>query len=174
MSLQKYVKQLRPRDESYVPHVDRIQKHLRELTISPFYQQKGTFNPYYTMDNKFVSNVESEFPEKDYDELLFKSVESGKGKMILDGGGKFEFQLVVKKKNSEIETAYYVKSPKKNVLSHYGMKQRKDSTASSNVNEYLSMYFLAHPKFTDAETFMQDVARLSGGTGVYRTYRPVR
>ena len=167
MSLIGYVRQVRPIQESHVNHLDKVQSLLRELTISPFYQQKGTFNPYYTMDSKFVSNVESEFPEKNYDELLFKSVESGRGKLILDGGGKFEFQLVIKRKNAEIETDYYVKSPKKNVLSHYGMKQRKDSTASSNVNEYLSMYFLAHPKFTDAETFMQDVARLSGGTGVY-------
>ena len=30
MSLQKYVKQLRPRNESYVPHVDRIQNLLSE------------------------------------------------------------------------------------------------------------------------------------------------
>jgi len=167
MSLNGYVRQLKPRTENYIPPVDRVQSYLSELTISPFYQQKGTFNPYYSMDSKFSSSVEDIFPEKDYDELLFKSVESGKGKLILDGGGKFEFQLVVKRKDAEIETAYYVKSPKKNVISHYGMKQRKDSTASSNVNEYLSMYFLEHPKFTDAETFMQDVARLSGGTGVY-------
>ena len=167
MPLQSYVKQLRPRDETYVPHVDKIQSLLRELTISPFYQQKGTFNPYSTVDVKFAKTVATELPEKEYDELLFKSVESGKGKMLLDGGGKFEFQLVLKRKNNEIETDYYIKSPKKYILSHYGMKQRKDSTASSNVNEYLSMYFLAHPKFTDAESFMQDVARLSGGTGVY-------
>jgi len=26
MSLQKYVKQLRPRNESYVPHIDKVQK----------------------------------------------------------------------------------------------------------------------------------------------------
>ena len=30
MSLQKYVKQLKPRNESYVPHVDRIQSFLFE------------------------------------------------------------------------------------------------------------------------------------------------
>ena len=30
MSLQKYVKQLRPRNESYVPHVDKIQNLLTE------------------------------------------------------------------------------------------------------------------------------------------------
>ena len=168
MSLQGYLRQVKPRlTESYVPHVDRIQKHLRELTISPFYQQKGNFNPYYTIDNTFAKKIADALPEKDYDELLFKSVESGKGKNILDGGGKFVFQLVLKRGDVEIETSYHINTPKKNVLSHYGMKKRKDSTASSNVNEYLSMYFLAHPKFTDAESFMQDVARLSGGTGVY-------
>ncbi len=76
MSLQQHIRQLKPRNESHVNHVDRIQTLIRELTISPFYQQKGTFNPYYSMDNKFVSSVESEFPEKDYDELLFKSLKS--------------------------------------------------------------------------------------------------
>ena len=34
------------------------------------------------------------------------------------------------------------------------MATRKDSTASSNVNEYLTVYFLKHNDFTDAKDFM--------------------
>ena len=34
MSLQRYVKQLRPRNESYVPHVDRIQRYVVESSLS--------------------------------------------------------------------------------------------------------------------------------------------
>ena len=34
MSLQKYVKQLRPRNESYVPHVDKVQKTIKEAKDS--------------------------------------------------------------------------------------------------------------------------------------------
>ena len=167
MSLQRYVRQVKPRNESYIPPVEKIQNFLRELTISPFYQQRGNFNPYYVLDDKLVSTIVDALLEKEYDEILFKSVESGSGKLLYDAKGKFEFQIVLKKGNAEVELPHYIKIPKKFVTGHYGMKTRKSATASSNVNEYLSMYFLAHPKFTDAETFMQDVARLSGGTGVF-------
>ena len=34
------------------------------------------------------------------------------------------------------------------------MTTRKDATASSNVNEYLTVYFLKHIEFTDAKDFM--------------------
>ena len=167
MSLQQYVRQVKPRNESYISPVDKVQNFLRELTISPFYQQKGNFNPYYVLDDKLVSTIVDILPEKEYDELLFKSVESGSGKLLHDAKGKFEFQIVLKRGNAEVELPHYIKISKKFVKSHYGMKQRKSATASSNVNEFLSMYFLAHTKFTDAQTFMQDVGGLSGGTGVY-------
>jgi len=167
MPLQQYVRQLRPRSEAYIPHVDKIQNVLRELTISPFYQQRGVFNPYYVLDDTIVSTIVDKISEKEYDELLFKSVESGSGELIYSDRGKFEFQLVIKRGNSEIQLPYYIKITKKSVKSHYGMKQRKSATASSDVNEFLSMYFLAHTEFTDAQTFMQDVAGLSGGTDVY-------
>ena len=65
MPLQGYIRQLRPRDETYVPHVDKIQKHLRELTISPFYQQKGTFNPFYVLDDDLVSTIFDKLSEKE-------------------------------------------------------------------------------------------------------------
>jgi len=167
MSLQKYVRQVRPRNESYTPPVEKVQNFLRELTISPFYQQKGNFNPFYVLEDGLVDTIVDMLPEKEYDELLFKSVEAGSGKLLHDAKGKFEFQIVLKRGNAEVELPYYIKLSKKFVKGHYGMKIRKDTTASSNVNEYLSMYFLAHPEFTDAQTFMQGVAKLTGGTGVF-------
>ena len=113
MSLQKYVRQLRPRNESYTPPVDIVQNFLRELTISPFYQQKGNFNPYYVLDDKLVSTIVDILPEKEYDELLFKSVESGSGKLLHDAKGKFEFQIVLKRGNAEVELPHYIKISKK-------------------------------------------------------------
>ena len=46
------------------------------------------------------------------------------------------------------------------------MKKRQSATASSDVNEFLSLYFIKHPKFTDVKTFMSDVGKLTGDTGV--------
>ena len=166
--LRKALGQVKPvLEQRSIDYVDRVQNLLRELTISPFYQQKGTFNPYYVLDDNLVSTITELLPEKEYDEILFRSVESGSGKLLHDAKGKFQFQIVLKRNNAEIDLPYYIKVSKKLVKSHYGMKTRKSATASSDVNEYLSMYFLAHPKFTDAETFMNDVSKLSGGTGVY-------
>ena len=167
MALQKYIRQLRPIQENKVDYVDIIQV-LRELTISPFYQQKGTFNPFYVINPKIEKMVKDDLPEKNYDEILFKSVEQPKGNLLLDAKGKFLFQIVIKRNKSEIETNFYIKLTKKLVQSHYGMKQRKDTTASSNVNELLTVFFLANPKsFTDSQTFMYNVAKMSGSTNVY-------
>jgi len=160
--------QLRPARTPKIAIVEQAQNYLRELTISPHYQQKGNFNPYYTLDASIEKIVKEDLPKKiKYVELLFKSVEKGKGTLLLDAKGKFEFQIVAKTKSAEIETSFYIKVPKKFVKSHYGMKQRKDSTASSNVNEFLTVYFLQHTKFTNAEKFMADVAKLSGGTKIF-------
>ena len=46
------------------------------------------------------------------------------------------------------------------------MTKRKSSTASSDVNEYLSLYFIKHPKFTDVKTFMSEIGKKTGDTGV--------
>ena len=42
------------------------------------------------------------------------------------------------------------------------MRSRKSATASSDVNEFLSLYFIKHPNFTDAKTFMIDISKLGG------------
>jgi len=141
---------------------------LRELTISPEYQQKGVFNPYYTLTNDVITAVSQELKIKkiQYDEILFKNVLSPKG-TNLGGKGKFYFQIVVKQGNNEKDIKHYISVQKNQVTGHYGMKTRKDSTASSNVNEIMSVYFLKHPKFKDAQSFIAELGGLQGGTGIF-------
>lgn len=158
MSLQHHIRQLRPRDESYRDHVRKIQ-NLRELTVSPDYQSRGTFNPFYVLD----------VPEDDIKSVVgdgaikYKNVDSGSGELIKDYGGKYHFQINV---NDE-DTGHYIITPKKLVKAHFGQKTRKDSTASSNVNEFLSVYFLVHTGYTDAKTFQSDIGGKTGPTGVH-------
>ena len=119
-----------------------FKEYLRELTVSPWYQQKGTFNPFYTLDSSVENNVKELLNIVD---VKFQSVENGTGELLKDFGGKFIFQVTADK---------YIKVKRKQIKGHYGMKQRKDSTASSNINEFLTVYFLKHGGFTDAESWM--------------------
>ena len=51
MSIRKFVRQVkRPVEESYTPPIDKIQSYFTELTVTPHYQQKGVYNPFYTLD----------------------------------------------------------------------------------------------------------------------------
>ena len=137
-----------------------FKKYLRELTVSPDYQSKGVFNPFYVLN----------IPEDDIrpsvgdGEIKYKSVDVGSGKLIKRyGRGNFHFQVNV---NGE-DTNFYVITPKKGfVTAHYGQKTRKSATASSNVNEFLTVYFLLHKDYTDAKTFMSDIGGKTGPTGV--------
>ena len=129
--------------------------YIKELTVSPWYQQKGVFNPFYTLDSKVEDDVKKLLNMTD---VKFQNVENGTGELLKDFGGKFIFQVTAD---------YYIKVKKSKIKSHFGMKQRKDSTASSNVNEYLSVYFLKNGGFTDAESWMANVAKKTGGTGIY-------
>ena len=56
MSITDKMRQLNPRVESKVAPIDKIQSILRELTVTPHYQQKGVHNPFSTLD----INVEKE------------------------------------------------------------------------------------------------------------------
>ena len=132
-----------------------FKEYLRELTVSPWYQQKGTFNPFYTLDSSVEDSVKELLNIID---VKFQNVENGTGELLKDFGGKFIFQVTADK---------YIKVKRKQIKGHYGMKQRKDSTASSNINEFLTVYFLKHGGFTDAESWMADVARKTGDTGIY-------
>ena len=135
-----------------------FKKYLRELTVSPDYQSRGTFNPFYVLD----------IPEDDIrpsvgdGAIKYKNVDSGSGELIKNYGGKYHFQVNV---NDE-DTNYYVITTKSKVKAHFGQKTRKDSTASSNVNEFLTVYFLLHKDYTDPKTFQSDIGGKTGKTGV--------
>ena len=63
---------------------------LRELTVSPFYQQKGTFNPFYVLDSSVEDSVKKIL---NIDDLKFQNVEQGTGSLLKDFGGRFIFQV---------------------------------------------------------------------------------
>ena len=138
--------------------MDKFKTFLRELTVSPDYQSRGTFNPFYVLD----------IPEDDIRPsvgdgvIKYKNVDSGSGELIKNYGGKYHFQVNV---NDE-DTNYYVITTKSKVKAHFGQKTRKDSTASSNVNEFLTVYFLLHKDYTDPKTFQSDIGGKTGKTGV--------
>tara|TARA_Y100001938_G_scaffold92786_1_gene127214 strand:+ start:509 stop:1855 length:1347 start_codon:yes stop_codon:yes gene_type:complete len=122
-------------------------------TVSPSYMQKGVPNPYYTMDEPTVTSTAAAlkregFKVKNSKELLFKCVDKIKGKSLLDSRGQFMFQLAVDKKSI---LPFGIKTTKKQVKGHLGMATRKDSTASSNVNEFLTVYFLKNKAMTPKE-----------------------
>ena len=135
MSITDFGRQLRPREYNSVNHLEKIQS-LRELTVSPDYQSRGNFNPFYVLD---VDETDIRSAVGD-GEIKYKSVDTGSGNLVKNFGGKYNFQINV---NDE-DTGYYIIVPRKSVKSHFGQKTRKDSTASSNVNEFLSVYFLVH------------------------------
>ena len=112
-------------------------KVISELTVSPDYQQKGVFNPYYTLDTKLdpITNIVGD------GEIKFRCTDTPAGEELLTlGNGKFFFQV----EKDGNDTPYYVRTTKSKVLQHFGMKKRKNSTASSNVNEFLTVYFMLH------------------------------
>jgi len=121
-------------------------------TVSPYYQQKGIANPYYVLDpatvTQSVSALRREGEDVKTKDLLFKSVEQIIGKTIVKSTGKFKFQLAV---NKNQDLPYGIETTKRQVKGHLGMISRKDSTASSNVNEFLTVYFLRNPSMTPSE-----------------------
>ena len=160
MSITDKMRQLNPRVESKVAPIDKIQSILRELTVTPHYQQKGVHNPFYTLD----INVEKDIrPTVGKGEIKFQNVLRGEGKLLKAyGKGKFTFQIIV----NNVPTRYFITTTKSIVTGHLGMRSRKSATASSDVNEFLSLYFIKHPNFTDAKTFMIDISKLGGDTGI--------
>ena len=138
--------------------MDRFKTYLRELTVSPDYQSRGTFNPFYVLD----------IPEDDIRPsvgdgvIKYKNVDTGSGELVKNYGGKYHFQINL----DDQDTNYYVITTKSKVKAHFGQKTRKDSTASSNVNEFLTVYFLLHKDYTDPKTFQSDIGGKTGKTGV--------
>ena len=154
--------------KSFLEHKDNlIQKpsleYVSEMTVSPNYQQKGVYNPYYTL--KVADDIVNQLvgPGK----LTYRCTDSPKGNEIYTlGKGKFTFQI----ETDGQEQPYYIRSTKSNVENHFGMKSRKSATASSDVNEVLTMYFLIHKSERSMDTIDWEkmVAGKSGKTGVLK------
>lgn len=136
-------------------------EYVSEMTVSPNYQQKGVYNPYYTL--KVADDIINQLvgPGK----LKYKCTDSPKGEEIYTlGRGKFTFQIEL----DDQEQPYYIRSTKANVENHFGTKSRKSATASSDVNEVLTMYFLVNKSEMNMDTIEWEkmVAGKTGDTGV--------
>ena len=136
-------------------------------TVSPYYQQKGVANPYYVMDQSTIVATKNALKRKGVTvagkDILFKAVDKVKGQTIVSNSGKFLFQLAL---NKTSELKYGVKITKKQVKGHLGMKTRKDSTASSNVNEFLTVYYLLHKQGTPKQLENLSCTEKGKSTGV--------
>jgi len=134
-------------------------------TVSPYYQQRGIANPYYVLDSATVTQTLSALKREGIDQkqLLFKSVESIQGKTIIKSAGKYKFQLASDKTQ---DLPYGIEITKRQVKGHLGMTSRKDSTASSNVNEFLTVYFLVNPPMTPEQLENHSCKQGNASTGV--------
>ena len=134
-------------------------------TVSPYYQQRGVANPYYVLDPATVTQTLSALKREGIDQkqLLFKSVESIQGKTIIKSTGKYKFQLASDKVQ---DLPYGIETTKRQVKGHLGMVSRKDSTASSNVNEFLTVYFLVNPPMTPEQLENHSCKQGNASTGV--------
>ena len=56
--------------------------------------------------------------------------------------GRTYFQITT---SNKIDIPYYIKGAQSLAIGHFGMAQRKSATASSDINELMSLYFLVHP-----------------------------
>ena len=135
--------------------------NLNELTVDPLYQNKGVFNPFYEIDPTVDKQVRDILNDKNitFSNIIYRAVDKAENEPILSTRGTQPFELY-----TDLETPLniFIKISKKKAIKHYGQKTRKDSTASSNVNEFLSLYFLIHPEFKSVE----DIMDKQGGTGV--------
>ena len=141
---------------------------LRELSVTPDYRQGNTFNPYYDLTDGATKKVQSLLKnikivgvrDSSKEKWMFKNVyqnEWMRGAKLLpnwdiDKGkdanphfskqGRTYFQITTSKK---VDIPYYIKGAQSLAIKHEGMTQRKSATASSDINELMSLYFLVHP-----------------------------
>ena len=136
-------------------------------TISPSYQMKGVVNPYYTMDPSVTTVAKNALKKVGIDvnakDILFKCVNQVQGKIVNASQGKYLFQLAL---DTSSDLAFGMKVTKRQVKGHFGMATRKDSTASSNVNEFLTVYFLVNPQMNPKELEDYSCVNGSASTGV--------
>ena len=136
-------------------------------TVSPSYSMKGVVNPYYTMDPSVTTVAKNALKKVGIDvnakDILFKCVNQVQGKIVNTSQGKYLFQLAL---DTQSDLAFGMKVTKRQVKGHFGMATRKDSTASSNVNEFLTVYFLINPQMNPKELEDYSCVNGSASTGV--------
>jgi len=147
------------------------------MRITPYYEQRGIKNPFYVLSPSVVNNVVRELKKQgdEYkniraNDILFKNVEPNQlnGSVIYKAtpSSSKVFQITDKQKN-EIPFGVATTAQKIHVVSHYGMSSRKNATASSNVNEFLSVYFLVQPQM-NPDQLVNFVSQQRGNTGVLK------
>ena len=116
-------------------------------TVSPSYSMKGVLNPYYVMDSSTKTYAKNALKKVGIDvnanEILFKCVNQIQGRVLNTSQGKYLFQLALDRQS---DLAFGIKTTKRQVKGHFGMATRKDSTASSNVNEFVIQCILLKKK----------------------------
>ena len=136
-------------------------------TISPSYSMKGVLNPYYTMDQSVTTGAKNALKKVGIDvsakDILFKCVNQVQGKILNSSQGKYLFQLAL---DTSSDLAFGIKATKRQVKGHLGMATRKDSTASSNVNEFLTVYFLKNPEMNPKQLEDYSCVNGSASTGI--------
>ena len=125
-----------------------FKEYIRELTVSPDYRQGNVFNPFYDMSKKVTDEVTKQLKKvSKIEKWKFKSIHKKdisrlkelKSATFRRGG--YNFRITDSKDG---DTDYYIKTSKANAEGHFGMKSRKSATASSNINELMTLYFLVH------------------------------
>ena len=147
------------------------------MRITPYYESKGVKNPYYVLSPTVVNGAVRELKKQGEEyknikptDILFRNVEPNQlnGSIIYkatSSSGKI-FQITDKQKN-DLPFGVATTAQKIHVTGHYGMVSRKNATASSNVNEFLSVYFLVQPPM-NPDQLVDYVSQQKGNTGVLK------
>ena len=146
------------------------------MRITPYYEAKGVKNPYYVLAPTVVNGVVRELKKIEAyknitnNDLLFRNVEPNQlsGSIIYRATSSSSkiFQITDKQKK-DLPFGVATTAQKIHVTGHYGMVSRKNATASSNVNEFLSVYFLVQPPMKPDE-LVNYVSQQKGNTGVLK------
>ena len=125
----------------------------------------GRSLPKQPSKNKIKQDARQVANKQKLTHVVFKSVDDVDGDIIYNPDrGTYLFQIC-KYGNGHDPLPYGIKVSKDKIQGHFGMTTRKDSTASSNVNELLSVYFLDNPDMEPQELEKHCTAQ-SGSTGV--------
>ena len=156
---------------------------LNELSVNPLYRTKAGSFPYYLLDKTVVTTVKKKLGNprdaikfkciatKSKQKADFNKLVKGDNVIVVSRGGGFLFQVhTSKNKPFKYEKkVWYVQTNKKQVTAHDGIATRKDATASANINEFLTMYFLKNPvkSIGDLSAWENDVGSKTRNTGIY-------